>query len=90
MEPQYQISNDVRAVLRKALLEEHDLIDSLRQQRPVEVPESPSVYAARCLVAVRRPLDLETSELRNLTVKLRHTDSGWLIVGIDGLADAIA
>ncbi len=86
----YTLSEVVRRKLREALLEDQDLLVSLRRVRPAEDPERAGLYRCQCTVAVRRPLDPETSELRQLDVSLRQTDDGFEafdLTGLEGLAN---
>ncbi len=83
------ISEAVRTKLRASLLEEHDLLDSVRQQRLAEVPGRPGHYRCSCPVAVRRPLDPETAELRQVEVTIRKVEQGWMVEAIEGLEPAL-
>ena len=88
----YILSDDVRRQLSEALLEDEDLLASLRRVRPDEDPERPGLFHSRCTVAVRRPLDPETSELRELQVVLRKTSEGleaFELTGLEGLANQL-
>lgn len=85
----FTLSDEVRLKLSRALLEDQDLLVSLRQVRPAEDPEHPGLFRCQCTVAVRRPLDPETSELRELDVSLRRTDEGFEafeLTGLEGVA----
>jgi hypothetical protein len=86
---EFTIGPEVRELLTSAFLEERDFIDSLRQEKPVEDPAEPGVFQSRCIVAVRRPLDLETAQLRRLTVRMRRGASGWEVFALEGLESAI-
>ena len=81
----YHLSEEVRSKLRGALLEDQDLLVSLRRLRPVEDPDHAGLFRCQCTVAVRRPLDPETSELRQLEVSLRRTDDGFEAIDLTGL-----
>ena len=86
----YTLSDEVRRKLGEALLEDQDLLISLRRVRPTEDPEHAGLFRCKCMVAVRRPLDPETSELRHLNVKLRRTEDGFEafeLTGLEGLAN---
>ena len=86
----YTLSDEVRRKLREALLEDQDLLISLRRVHPVEDSERAGLFRCKCMVAVRRPLDPETSELRHLDVKLRRTEDGFEafdLSGLEGLAN---
>ena len=85
----YTLSDEVRRKLREALLEDQDLLISLRRVHPTEDPDRVGLFRCKCMVAVRRPLDPETSELRHLNVKLRRTEEGFEafdLTGLEGLA----
>lgn len=85
----FTLSEEVRHKLREALLEDQDLLVGLRRVRPAESSEQAGLYHCQCTVAVRRPLDPETSELRNLEVSLRRTEDGFeafALTGLEGLA----
>ena len=85
----YTLSDEVRHSLSEALLEDQDLLISLRRVQPVEDPARPGLFRCQCTVAVRRPLDPETSELRQLEVSLRRTEEGFEafeLTGLEGLA----
>ena len=79
------ISEPVRKQLRSALLEERDLIDSLRGTPHRALPGKPGSYLCVCKVAVRRPFDPETAELRELEVTLERMQSGWFVTRVEGL-----
>lgn len=85
----YTLSDEVRRKLGEALLEDQDLLISLRRVHPVEDSEHAGLFHCKCTVAVRRPLDPETSELRDLEVQLRRTEDGYEaldLTGLEGLA----
>jgi len=85
----YTLSDEVRRSLSEALLEDQDLLVSLRRVQPAEDPDRPGLFRCQCTVAVRRPLDPETSELRQLDVSLRRTDEGFEafeLTGLEGLS----
>ncbi len=79
------IVETVRKLLRAALLEDEDLIAGVQQERPVEVEGQPGLYRCACAVAVRRPLDPETAEIRQLLVSLRRLEEGWEVFRVEGL-----
>ena len=81
----FTLSDEVRRKLSEALLEDRDLLISLRRVRPTEDPERAGLFHCKCMVAVRRPLDPETSELRHLDVSLRRTEDGFEAVDLTGL-----
>ena len=85
----YTLSEEIRHKLSEALLEDQDLLISLRRLHPTEDPDRPGLFHCKCMVAVRRPLDPETSELRHLHVSLRRTEDGFEafdLTGLEGLA----
>ena len=85
----YTLSEEVRRKLGEALLEDQDLLISLRRVHPTEDPDHAGLFHCKCMVAVRRPLDPETSELRHIDVTLRRTEDGFEafeLTGLEGLA----
>ncbi len=84
MEP-ITIVETIRQLLRASLLEGEDLITAIQQERPVEVEGQPGHYRCDCTVAVRRPFDPETSEMRQVQVSLRRLEEGWEVYGLVGL-----
>ena len=89
MTTNYTLSDEVRRKLSEALLEDQDLLISLRRVHPTEDRDHAGHYHCKCMVAVRRPLDPETSELRHLDVRLRRTEDGFEafdLTGLEGLA----
>ncbi|MFQ5350747.1 MAG: hypothetical protein ACE5EG_09930 [Thermoanaerobaculia bacterium] len=89
MTPSFVLNEDVQRQLSEALLEDQDLLVSLRRVQPTEDPQHPGLFHCQCTVAVRRPLDPETSELRQLVVTLRRTEDGFEafeLTGLEGLA----
>lgn len=82
------IAEPVRQQLRASLLEDEDLIAGVRQERPVEVEGQPGQYRCVCTVAVRRPLDPETAEMRELEVWLQRLEDGWELFRVAGLDQA--
>lgn len=79
------IDDEVRRTLRRVLVEEHDLLDSVRRQRPSPIPGEEGRYRCTCLVAMRRPLDPETAEMRRVEVSIRPEGEGWAIYAVEGL-----
>lgn len=82
---EFTLNDVVRAKLAEALLEDEDLLISLRRARPVEDLQRAGLYRCQCTVAVRRPLDPETSELRELEISLRRTEGGFEALDLTGL-----
>lgn len=81
----YSLSPAVRKTLEESFVEERDLIDGLREQRCTEDPANPGAFVCSFLMTVRRPLDLETAELREVQVRMRAENDGYEVVSIDGL-----
>lgn len=79
------IRPNVREQLRAAILDEAELVTALKGQRPEPIPGQPDHYRCRCSLAMRRPLDPETAELRSIEVSLRRDGEDWEIVEIEGL-----
>lgn len=81
----YSISPTVRKLLEQRFVEERDLIDGLREQRGVEDPSDPGTYVCSFMMTVRRPMDLETAELRRVVVRMRAAGDGYEVVAVEGL-----
>ena len=81
----YELSEAAAEKLETALVAPSDFIEGVRLETLVEDPTRAGVFRCSCLVALRRPLDLETAELRRLEVEAERTDSGWVIVDVHGL-----
>jgi hypothetical protein len=81
----YRISDTVQEILQSAFVDEHDLLRALRNQLPQELPDQPGRYRCRCSLAVRRPLDPETMEMRELVVYLLPAGDEWEVYGVEGL-----
>lgn len=75
----------IREQLRMALLTEPDLIEAVRQEVLEPIPEPPGGLRGRPTLAIPRPLDPETAELRQLEVFLRPSGDGLEIFAIRGL-----
>ena len=72
--------------LRVALIDRDDLIKALAAAQPEPVPSQPGTFRARPTLAVPRPLDPETAEMRQLEVLLRSMDGGKMeVVAVRGL-----
>jgi len=84
----YSISAAVRTTLEECFVEERDLIDGLREQRGQQDPSDPGTYLCSFLMTVRRPLDLETAELRKVEVRMRAVADGYEVISVRGLARA--
>lgn len=85
----YSASPDVRRLLEESFLEERDLYESLREHRPSEDPSEPGIFLSSFLMTVRRPMDLETAELRRVHVRMRRVESGYEVVSIRGLPGSV-
>ncbi len=81
----YSISLDVRKILEESFVEERDLLDGLREHRCREEAFEPGIYVCSFLMTVRRPMDLETAELRRVQVRMRAVGDGYEVVSIQGL-----
>lgn len=81
----YSITDDVRRTLEASFVEERDLVDSVRGHRAIQEPGQPGTFGAAFMMTVRRPEDLETAELRRVSVKMRSTDGGFEIFEVEGL-----
>lgn len=82
---QITVPEPISKQLHESMLDDQDLIEGIRLVEPVAVPGRPGHYRCTCLVAVRRPLDPETAELRRLTVGLKRLDETWEVLDVDGL-----
>lgn len=77
----------LRDRLREHLLEEQDLLEGIRHEELTEISGRPGRYRCTCTLALRRPLDPETAEMRRLQVVLRRLDSeSWEVEEVEGLA----
>ena len=81
----YLLSADVRETLEESFVEERDLIDGLREQRGTEDPAVPGTFVCSFMMTVRRPLDLETAQLRKVEVRMRALSDGYEVVSVEGL-----
>lgn len=66
-------------------MEERDLLDGLTGTEPMEQSGQPGVFGSSFVMPVRRPMDLETAELRKVTVTMRPATGGFEIFRVDGL-----
>ncbi len=81
----YSIGPAVRKTLEESFVEECDLIDGLREQRGTEDPAVPGTFVCSFMMTVRRPLDLETAQLRRVEVRMRALSDGYEVVSVEGL-----
>lgn len=75
----------IRDQLRMAMLTEPDLIEAVRQEPLEPIPNPPGCLRGRPTLAVPRPLDPETAEMRQLEIFLRPVDGGLEVFAIRGL-----
>jgi hypothetical protein len=81
-----QFAEKVQQQLRLALVDFDDLRGALGQAQAEPVANPPGCFRARPTLAVPRPLDPETAEMRQLEVYLRPLDGGALeVFAIRGL-----
>jgi hypothetical protein len=78
-------ADSIREQLRMALVDTEDLRGALTAVNPEPVPNPPGCFRARPTLAVPRPLDPETAELRQLDVYLRPVDGGLEVFAVRGL-----
>lgn len=75
----------IRDQLRLAFLDAEDLRGALAVADPEPVANPPGCFRARPTLAVPRPLDPETAEMRQLEVYLRPLDDGLEVFAVRGL-----
>ena len=75
----------IREQLRLALVDAEDLRGALTTASPEPVANPPGCFRARPTLAVPRPLDPETAELRQLEVYLRPVEDGLEVFAVRGL-----
>ena len=78
-----------RAGLRKDLAQ-HFQIQTKRHAKPESDPGQPGFARCQGVLPVRRALDPETSQLRQVSVLLRDTGDGWEVIALDGLEGDLA
>jgi len=71
--------------LRLALLDADDLRGALAKADAEPVAHPPGCFRAKTTLAVPRPLDPETAEVRQLEVFLRPVDGGLEVFAVRGL-----
>ena len=71
--------------LRLALVDTDDLRGALRSSDPEPLAQPPGCFRAQATLAVPRPLDPETAEMRQLEVYLRPVDGGMEVFAVRGL-----
>jgi hypothetical protein len=75
----------IRQLLSDALLDVNDLGEFLRHAKPEGDPAKPGFARCKGVLPVRRALDPETSQLRQVDVLLRDTGDGWEVIALSGL-----
>jgi hypothetical protein len=79
------VAEAIREQLRMALVAEPDLVDAVRRGTLEPIANPPGCFRALPTLAVPRPLDPETAELRRLEVFLRPVADGYELYAIRGL-----
>lgn len=86
-----QFAEKVTHQLRLALVDTDDLRGVLTQSAPEPVANPPGCFRVRPTLAVPRPFDPETAEMRQLEVYLRPIEGGMEVFAVRGLdLDAIS
>lgn len=80
-----QIPEPVRQQLRLAFIDPEDLRGALAGVASEPIASPPGCFRARPTLAVPRPLDPETAEMRQLDVYLRPIDGGLEVFAVRGL-----
>jgi hypothetical protein len=80
-----QFASKIQDQLRLALVDAEDLRGALSHTSAEPVSHPPGCFRARPSLAVPRPLDPETAELRQLEVYLRPVDGGFEVFAVRGL-----
>jgi hypothetical protein len=75
----------IREQLRLAFVDTEDLRGALTAAVAEPVANPPGCFRARPTLAVPRPLDPETAEMRQLDVYLRPVDDGLEVFAVRGL-----
>jgi hypothetical protein len=75
----------IREQLRLAFVDAEDLRGALIATAAEPVANPPGCFRARPTLAVPRPLDPETAEMRQLEVYLRPVDDGLEVFAVRGL-----
>ena len=75
----------IRDQLRLAFIDAEDLLGALASTEAEPVANPPGCFRARPTLAVPRPLDPETAEMRQLDVYLRPLDEGLEVFAVRGL-----
>ncbi len=80
-----QFAEKIQQQLRLALVDVEDLRGALGRAAAEPVAHPPGCFRAHPTLAVPRPLDPETAELRQLEVYLRPVDGGMEVFAVRGL-----
>ena len=74
--------------LEQAFVEGRDVLESLERRTPVEDPDSPGTYTVSFMLTVRRPMDLETAEIRRVVARMRRVgpEDDYEVFAVEGLA----
>lgn len=83
----YTITEGVRKTLEESFVEERDLLDAVREERGDGAALPAEGLELTVILTVRRPMDLETAELRKVSVRLRPVEEGFEVFALDGLPD---
>lgn len=79
------VPEPIREQLRLAFVDADDLRGALGAAEPEPVANPPGCFRARPTLAVPRPLDPETAEMRQLEVYLRPIEGGMEVFAVRGL-----
>ena len=79
------LPESIRDQLRMAFVDAEDLRGALSVIDAEPVANPPGCFRARPTLAVPRPLDPETAEMRQLDVYLRPLDDGLEVFAVRGL-----
>jgi len=80
-----RFADKVSHQLRLALVDTDDLRGALSTIDAEPVANPPGCFRSRATLAVPRPLDPETAEMRQLEVFLRPVDGGMEVFAVRGL-----
>jgi hypothetical protein len=80
-----RFAEKVRHQLRLALVDTGDIVGALSGSEPEPVAQPPGCFRVRTTLAVPRPLDPETAEMRQLEVFLRPVEGGLEVFAVRGL-----
>jgi hypothetical protein len=80
-----EVPDAVREQLRLGLVRMDDFRPAVENAQLEAVPQPPGCFRAQIQLAVPRPLDPETAQVRRLDVFLRPVDAGYEVFSIRGL-----